>query len=66
MWTGGSNDVAIEFPWISARLQYLSLALTQWVINYHQHNYHQQKMAAASSGKGQQWAISLFLGLPAS
>ena len=36
----------------------------QWVINYHQHNYHQQKMAAASSGKEQQLAISLFLGLP--
>ena len=39
---------------------------TQWVINYHQHNYHQQKMAAASSGKEQQSAISLFPGLPAS
>ena len=38
--------------------------ISQWVINYHQHNYHQQKMAAASSGKEQQSAISLFLGLP--
>ena len=38
--------------------------LAQWVINYHQHNYHQQKMAAASSGREQQSAISLFPGLP--
>ena len=36
----------------------------QWVINYHQHNYHKQQMAAASSGKEQQSAISLILGLP--
>ena len=41
-----------------------SLAFAQWVINYHQHNYHQQKMAAASSGKEQQSAMSLFPGLP--
>ena len=39
-------------------------AYSQWVINYHQHNYHQQKMAAASSGREQQSAIYLFPGLP--
>ena len=41
-----------------------SLSWSQWVINYHQHNYHQQKMAAVSSGNEQQLAISLFLCLP--
>ena len=39
-------------------------SVSQWVINYHQHNYHQQKMAASSSGKEQRSMISLFPGLP--
>ena len=60
-WSLSMNDSSI-----SSSPYFFMVSYTQWVINYHLHNYHQQKMATASSGKEQHSAMSLFPGLPAS